>query len=186
MQRAACKSTNKHCIWTHSRRYQWLSNRHKANTIHRCTHDTDHIQIVSIIDFWCELFCWCEKTHTDRQRDTHMMYVLVAFVALTFGLFVRTLNADVIVYTEYSNQVSWTDTRPRWTLRLTHKHIALHLQIIEEFRDLPARFGAPIPLNGLKVRAVEANPADGCSNLTPPPSTPKNGTMHKYAVVIAR
>lgn len=34
------------------------------------------------------------------------MYVFVTFIALIIGVFVRILNADVIVYTQYSNQVS--------------------------------------------------------------------------------
>lgn len=57
-------------------------------------------------------------------------------------------------------------------------------QIIEEFRDLPARFGAPLPMNGMKVLAVEADPKDGCSNIASPPKN--NSDIIKWAVIIKR
>lgn len=56
--------------------------------------------------------------------------------------------------------------------------------MIEEFRDLPARFGAPIPINGMKVLAIESNPADGCASIDPPPKNHSNNV--KWAVLIAR
>lgn len=56
-------------------------------------------------------------------------------------------------------------------------------QLLEEFRDFPATFGSEIPESGLKVRAVRANPTDGCSDLDPPP---ENVTLSRFAVIIAR
>lgn len=56
-------------------------------------------------------------------------------------------------------------------------------QLLEEFRDFPATFGSEIPESGLKVRAVRANPTDGCSELDPPP---ENVTLTRFAVIIAR
>lgn len=56
-------------------------------------------------------------------------------------------------------------------------------QLLEEFRDFPATFGSDIPESGLKVRAVRANPTDGCSELDPPP---ENVTLTRFAVIIAR
>lgn len=56
-------------------------------------------------------------------------------------------------------------------------------QLLEEFRDFPATFGSEIPESGLKVRAVRANPTDGCSDLDPPP---ENVTLTRFAVIIAR
>lgn len=56
-------------------------------------------------------------------------------------------------------------------------------QLLEEFRDFPATFGSEIPESGLKVRAVRANPTDGCSELDPPP---ENVTLSRFAVIIAR
>lgn len=34
------------------------------------------------------------------------MYVFIVLVSVAFGVLVKTLNADVIVYTQFSNQVS--------------------------------------------------------------------------------
>lgn len=56
-------------------------------------------------------------------------------------------------------------------------------QLLEEFRDFPATFGSEIPESGLKVRAVRANPTDGCTELDPPP---ENVTLSRFAVIIAR
>lgn len=56
-------------------------------------------------------------------------------------------------------------------------------QLLEEFRDFPATFGSEIPESGLKVRAVRANPTDGCSELDPPP---ENVTLTRFAVIVAR
>lgn len=56
-------------------------------------------------------------------------------------------------------------------------------QLLEEFRDFPATFGSEIPESGLKVRAVRANPTDGCTDLDPPP---ENVTLSRFAVIIAR
>lgn len=57
------------------------------------------------------------------------------------------------------------------------------MQIIEEFHDLPSRFGTAFPINGLRGLAVYANPATGCSDINPPP---QNSTKTKWIVVIAR
>lgn len=88
------------------------------------------------------------------------MYVFIVFVAFAMTVLMRSLNADVIVYTQISNQIA------------------------EEFRDLPARFGAPIPLSGMRVLAVESEPKDGCGNIAPPLKNQNNN--NKWVVIIRR
>lgn len=56
-------------------------------------------------------------------------------------------------------------------------------RLLEEYRDFPANFGGDIPESGLKVRAVRANPVDGCTNLDFPP---ENATSTRFVVIIAR
>lgn len=56
---------------------------------------------------------------------------------------------------------------------------------MEEFRDLPARFGGSLPINGLRVAPVQGDPSDGCHSMTRPPDI--NSTVPiKWVVLIAR
>ncbi|XP_053697839.1 E3 ubiquitin-protein ligase RNF13 [Sabethes cyaneus] len=64
-------------------------------------------------------------------------------------------------------------------------------QLLEEFRDFPATFGGDIPESGLKVRAVQAEPVDGCTPLAAPPENISSmiaigGGPSRFAVIIAR
>lgn len=63
-------------------------------------------------------------------------------------------------------------------------------QLLEEFRDFPATFGTDIPESGIKVRAVRADPYDGCSDMAGPPenvtSVGSIGVPTRFAVIIAR
>ncbi|XP_058447767.1 E3 ubiquitin-protein ligase RNF13 [Malaya genurostris] len=63
-------------------------------------------------------------------------------------------------------------------------------QLLEEFRDFPATFGEDIPESGLKVRAVPADPIDGCSTLVGPPDNITSiigyGGPTRFAVIIQR
>lgn len=63
-------------------------------------------------------------------------------------------------------------------------------QLLEEFRDFPATFGADIPESGIKVRAVRAFPIDGCSEMVGPPenvtSMGSAGVPARFVVIIAR
>lgn len=63
--------------------------------------------------------------------------------------------------------------------------MCVRLQLIEEFRDLPAKFGRQLPANGFKVHAIAGSPANGCSELIPPPQTPETEGF-KWVVLIAR
>lgn len=55
-------------------------------------------------------------------------------------------------------------------------------QIVEEFHDLPSRFGTAFPINGLKGFATYANPANACEPISPPP----DDTKSKWIVLIQR
>lgn len=58
-------------------------------------------------------------------------------------------------------------------------------QVIEEFNDEPARFGASFPINGLRAFAVMANPSNSCQPIEQPP--PVNSTkVPRYVVIISR
>ncbi|XP_065075195.1 E3 ubiquitin-protein ligase RNF13 isoform X2 [Ochlerotatus camptorhynchus] len=63
-------------------------------------------------------------------------------------------------------------------------------QLLEEFRDFPAKFGSDIPESGIKVRAVRAVPLDGCSEMVGPPENVTSmgapGVSARFAVIIAR
>lgn len=59
------------------------------------------------------------------------------------------------------------------------------LQLIEEFRDMPAKFGRQLPPNGFKVYGIAGEPANGCTKLQPPPVTPETQD-YKWVVIIAR
>lgn len=59
------------------------------------------------------------------------------------------------------------------------------VQIIEEFPDAPARFGAEIPASGLRVTAVKGVPETGCSAMQPPPYQNTTGRL-RWCVIIAR
>ncbi|XP_017846838.1 E3 ubiquitin-protein ligase RNF13 isoform X2 [Drosophila busckii] len=58
-------------------------------------------------------------------------------------------------------------------------------QLIEEFNDLPSRFGPEISGNSLRLFAVPADNTYGCKHLKPPPRTgyPPNA---KFVVIISR
>ncbi|XP_037036203.1 E3 ubiquitin-protein ligase RNF13 isoform X2 [Bradysia coprophila] len=86
-----------------------------------------------------------------------LLYVATYVAILCIG----SVSSDILVYTELSNQ------------------------LIEEFRDLPAKFGRQLPSNGLKVHGIAGNPANGCSILEPPPKSPDMEDF-KWAVLIAR
>lgn len=58
---------------------------------------------------------------------------------------------------------------------------------MEEFHDLPARFGASFPANGMRVLAVKSNPENGCANMTGPPNSTKTEDANaRWVVLIAR
>lgn len=60
-------------------------------------------------------------------------------------------------------------------------------QIMEEFRDIPARFGPEFPPNGVRYFHVQGKPSNGCSKMDEPPLNPDNNTIIvRWAVVIAR
>lgn len=62
-------------------------------------------------------------------------------------------------------------------------------QLLEEFRDFPATFGADIPESGIKVRAVRAIPIDGCSEMVGPPenvTSMGSAVPARFVVIIAR
>lgn len=63
-------------------------------------------------------------------------------------------------------------------------------QLLEEFRDFPATFGTDIPESGIKVRAVRAEPYDGCSTMVGPPENVTSmgtiGVPTRFVVIIAR
>lgn len=63
--------------------------------------------------------------------------------------------------------------------------IQIYVQLIEEFRDLPAKFGRQLPSNGLRVHGIAGDPPNGCSRLVPPP-TDKETEGYKWVVLIAR
>ncbi|KAJ6635018.1 E3 ubiquitin-protein ligase RNF13 [Pseudolycoriella hygida] len=86
---------------------------------------------------------------------------LLYFATITTILSIVGVNSNVLVYTESSNQ------------------------LIEEFRDLPARFGRQVPSNGLKVRGIAGEPANGCAKLIPPPNDEKLEGF-KWAALVAR
>lgn len=58
-------------------------------------------------------------------------------------------------------------------------------QVIEEFRDLPSRFGTTFPINGLRGYAVYPSPHDACKNITLPPYN-NNNTKAKWIALITR
>lgn len=60
------------------------------------------------------------------------------------------------------------------------------VQLIEEFRDLPAKFGRQLPSNGFKVHGITGNPANGCTKLEPPPTNDADTEGYKWIVLIAR
>ncbi|KAG4072153.1 hypothetical protein HA402_015652 [Bradysia odoriphaga] len=86
-----------------------------------------------------------------------LLYVATYVAILCIG----NVSSDILVYTELSNQ------------------------LIEEFRDLPAKFGRQLPSNGLKVHGITGNPANGCTILEPPPKSPDMEDF-QWAVLIAR
>ena len=45
-------------------------------------------------------------------------------------------------------------------------------QTIATYRSLPAKFGKNLPEDGLKGRAVQSNPINGCHPIAPPPHDP--------------
>lgn len=58
-------------------------------------------------------------------------------------------------------------------------------QLIEEFRDLPAKFGRQLPTNGFRVHGIAGDPANGCTSLEPPPKSAETDG-YKWVVLIAR
>ncbi|KAG9461416.1 E3 ubiquitin-protein ligase RNF167 [Eleutherodactylus coqui] len=46
---------------------------------------------------------------------------------------------------------------------------------LEEFADLPAQFGSPLPLDGLRGYIIHADPHNACTPIKPPPA--KNNTI---------
>ncbi|XP_047032195.1 E3 ubiquitin-protein ligase RNF13 isoform X1 [Helicoverpa zea] len=60
-----------------------------------------------------------------------------------------------------------------------------HVQIMDEFPDMPASFGSDLPPDGLRGFLVAGEPHDGCSVLPPPPTTVDNFTG-KWIVLLAR
>lgn len=60
-------------------------------------------------------------------------------------------------------------------------------QIMDEYRDMPARFGPQLPQTGIRYAHIKGNPANGCSDMDRPPFSAENITSPiKWAVVIAR
>lgn len=110
---------------------------------------------------------------------------------LTLVIFVITINADILVYERGSSSVS-----PFIINYLRHTRIGrgctsysilnLFLQPMEEFHDLPARFGASFPANGMRVLAVKSFPDDGCNYIDPPPKNISEYANARWAVLIAR
>ncbi|XP_055320884.1 E3 ubiquitin-protein ligase RNF13 [Sitodiplosis mosellana] len=88
------------------------------------------------------------------------MHRIIASLAFTFIVFVQTTKSDVLVYSQYNNQ-----------------------QIVEEFHDLPSRFGTAFPVNGLRGLAAYSNPSNACTPINPPP---QNSTKAKWIVLISR
>lgn len=125
-----------------------------------------------------------------------LLYVATYVAVLCIG----GVNSDILVYTEFSNQVIFSAFFHGQRITSierdgVHSHSVLfsvvmqkfdcNLQLIEEFRDMPAKFGRQLPTNGLKVHGITGNPVNGCSTLEPPPNSPDMEGF-KWAVLIAR
>lgn len=89
------------------------------------------------------------------------MHRIISSLTVIALVFIQTTKSDIVVYRVDSNQ------------------------IIEEFQDLPARFGAAFPINGLRVLAAQSNPSDACSLILSPPFN-LTTKPQKWVVVIAR
>lgn len=121
------------------------------------------------------------QTPVNRMRkEANIMAFMLALLAAGLLSF-SAVAADVLIYTQATNQVS----SPYFLLESI---LLFHcLQIIEEFRSLSARFGPSLPPNGLRGLAYQATPDDGCTEIAPPP---KNVTFHdaqpKWVALIVR
>lgn len=106
-----------------------------------------------------------------------LLYLATAVLCIGF------VRSDILVYTEFSNQVNKTNQSLR-SMNIYKTNVYV-VQLIEEFRDLPAKFGRQLPSNGFKVHGITGNPTNGCSPLDPPPNDPDTDGF-KWAVLIAR
>lgn len=59
-------------------------------------------------------------------------------------------------------------------------------KVIEEFRDLPAKFGPSLPNGGMRLWAVVGDPIYGCKAMSPPPKVNSTLIQPRWAVLIAR
>lgn len=66
-----------------------------------------------------------------------------------------------------------------------HSIFISFIQVVEEFHDLPSRFGTAFPINGLRGLATYSKPANACAKIDPPPSY-YNSTKVKWIVLISR
>lgn len=121
-----------------------------------------------------------------------MMMRFDLLMILTIVIFVISINADILVYERGNSSV-----RPFFNESLaTLKSVVLHAQMLmshisfflfqpmEEFHDLPARFGASFPANGMRALAVKSIPENGCTNITSPNKS--EDVNARWVVLIAR
>ena len=59
---------------------------------------------------------------------------------------------------------------------------------MQEFQDMPARFGGALPENGMRVLAVAGEPSNGCAEMKPPPNVTNFFTLNpaKFAALVVR
>ncbi|XP_021922206.1 E3 ubiquitin-protein ligase RNF13 [Zootermopsis nevadensis] len=95
------------------------------------------------------------------RHITALYVVAVASCVALFGHGVALVGADVLVYS-----------------------IDYHEEPEMEFKDLPAQFGDPIPIEGLKGLVVMADPAQACSDIREPPDYPN--FLGNWIVLIQR
>ncbi|XP_059612115.1 E3 ubiquitin-protein ligase Godzilla-like [Phlebotomus argentipes] len=91
-----------------------------------------------------------------------LMMEIAQLIALTVAVLVQEISGDILVYPQFANQ------------------------IVAQFHDMPAHFGPSFSSPGLRAVAVNATPANACTDLTPPPAVLNDSHPTKYVVLVAR
>nr|CAD7411305.1 unnamed protein product [Timema poppensis] len=93
----------------------------------------------------------------------YLRCALLRHVAALYLLAVTCVAADVLVY-----------------------RLDFHIEVESEFRDLQARFGDSLPLDGLKGLVVYAQPPTACKPIEPPPNLSVPDFPDQWVVLIKR
>nr|CAD7202130.1 unnamed protein product [Timema douglasi] len=106
---------------------------------------------------------WSEARPSAERHTMYLRCALLRHVAALYLLAVTCVAADVLVY-----------------------RLDFHIEVESEFRDLQARFGDSLPLDGLKGLVVYAQPPTACKPIEPPPNLSVPDFPDQWVVLIKR